>query len=99
MTCPSGEGTAPVIVHTLTCPSSPAVSSRRPSGENATDQIDESLAPLLRLQVPTTWLYSVHFASDGGATTVGGFSTGASMGASMPPSRPAAPVPAAPVPA
>src|SRR3954471_13709971 len=71
MTCPEAVSVCPSKFQILTRPSSPAVASRRPSGENASDQISQLLIPLASSQtgaLASLWSYSRHAVSDGGVT-------------------------------
>src|SRR5450631_4869200 len=71
MTCPEAVGVWPSKFQILTRPSSPAVASKRPSGENASDQISQSLVPVVSLQgalLASLWSYSTQAVSEGGLT-------------------------------
>src|SRR4029079_320803 len=71
MTRPDAVSVRPSKFQILTRPSSPAVASRRPSGEKASDQISQLRIPWASLQagaLTSLWLYSVHAVSDGGMT-------------------------------
>jgi hypothetical protein len=87
MTCPDAVSVCPSKFQIFTRPSSPAVASKLPSGENASDQISQLLIPWSSLQggsLTSLWSYSVHAVSDGGVT------------APPPPAPAIAPAPAAP---